>query len=320
MLKSRTPVYMLNQVFKINNVLADLNRSHALKRFGTIGLMLSFGICAIVSGVPLSSSELSAAEAPVRSAGERVRVDGKFVTVLAEGSADAAPDLAVIQMHFTSFGWTVDKSRKKVDALIQKFMDKLAEKGVKPAALKIGDVRLKPSYQFNRDLKVNVPADFLVSRKITLKIETLADVEKVLDSSLSVGSFLLESIRLTVKDPRELEKKAFDAAFAVGKIKAGDIAKSLGAELGAVASVTELDHQVTDMNMLQDNDFSMSAANQLAKAAQGGNAKDGSDEGTPSVLSGEGFLGLEKDPGAASPQSRDAVTAASKLEVTFSLR
>ncbi len=260
---------------------------------------------------------LSLAANATLSARERIEVNGKSVTVLADGSADSQPDLAVIQLHFTSFGWTVDKSRKKVDAVIKKFMDKLAEKGVKPASMKLGDVRLKPSYQFNRDLKVNVPADFLVSRKVTLNIENLPDVEKVLDSSLSVGSFLLESIRLTVKNPKELEKKAFEAALADGKAKAAEIAKSLGSDLGPVAGLVELDHNVTDMNLLQENDFSASAANQLAKSAQNESVQ-GSDK-EPTVMSGEGFLALEKDSDTTGP-TRDAVQAVSKLEVTFTLR
>ncbi len=268
----------------------------------------------------LSFVNAHSAETGSKAPGDRVQSDGKSITVLASAGAESQPDLAVITLHFTSFGWTVDKSRKKVDGLIKRFTEKLAEKGVTPALLRISDVKLKPSYQFNRDLKTNVPADFLVSRKVTLQLENLADVEKALDSSLSVGSFLLESVILTMKDKKDLERKAFAAALKDGKQKAGEIAKTLESSIGQVVSIVELDQRLIEMSVLQDNSFSLSAADQMAKSDQSVEAKAGADEKLPTVMSGEGFLGLEKDSNAAGPETKDSVQATSKLQITFTLK
>lgn len=258
---------------------------------------------------------------PAYSSAKSVRSDSaaeigdKSISVIAEGSASLQPDRAVIKLHFTSYGWTVDKSRKKVDELVKKFSDKLAAKGVKSAQIQVGEVRFKPSYQFNRDLKTNVPADFLVSRKVTLTLDDLADVEKVLDSSITTGSFLLESMTLIVKDKNALELSAFNGAVAEGKRKATEIAKGLNLSLGGVASIQEIETEVHEMDLLQDDQFAASASGKL-------NAKEGSGKGDPSeptVMSGEGFLALKENEKGGT-ESKDAVQAVSRLRITFNLQ
>src|SRR5207248_11279578 len=94
---------------------------------------------------------------------------GRTLTVIAQAEAEVPPDAAVVSLHFTAYGWTVDKARKKADELVQKFLDRLKKDGVKPAQIELGQPRLKPSYQFNRDLKASVPADFLASRQVLLR-------------------------------------------------------------------------------------------------------------------------------------------------------
>lgn len=241
-------------------------------------------------------------------------IGDKSISVIAEGTAALQPDRAVIKLHFTSYGWTVDKSRKKVDELVKKFSDKITAKGVKSAQIQVGEVRFKPSYQFNRDLKTNVPADFLVSRKVTLTLDDLADVEKVLDSSITTGSFLLESMTLLVKDKNALELSAFNAAVAEGKRKAGEIAKGLNMNLGGVASIQEIETEVHEMDLLQDDQFAASASGKL-------NAKEESGKGDPNeptVMSGEGFLALKENEKGGT--DKDAVQAVSRLRITFNLQ
>ena len=212
----------------------------------------------------------------------------RTVTVRVESSVSAEPDLAVINLHFSAYGWTVDRARRKADRLIKEFIEKLSQKDAGPAKVRVGETRLKPSYQFNRDMKTHVPSDFLVSRRVELEVRDLAKIARVMDASLSVGSFLLESARLTVEDRAGLEALAFGQALADGRAKAEKAAKAMGEE-----SAPE------------------------DRAGQ-------EDEASPAAAGEGAFLLPDKKdlPGFISRPLPEVtrVQAASRLEITFSLR
>lgn len=252
----------------------------------------------------------------------------KTVTVLSESTIEAQPDLAIITFHFSAYGWTVDRSRKKVDRIIKKFFIKLSEKGVKETKVRIGDTKLKPSYQFNRELKTHVPSDFLISRQVSIHLEDLSMVSKIMDASLSIGSFLLETALLTVKDKPALEGKAFIQAIEDGKVKARGIAESLGMELGEVLSVKEIRSEIEDLNLIQGTGFAQLAAKHLDKKESKGNDENGKESKISSEFpteNGHGFFALPDGEEIEAFMSKSLpqttwIEARSKLEITFLLK
>ena len=241
---------------------------------------------------------------------------GRTLTVISQSDAEAEPDAAVVSFYFTAYGWTVDKARKKADELVQKFLDRLKKDGVHPAQIELGQPRLKPSYQFNRDLKASVPADFLASRQVLLRLEDLASVDKLMDASVSVGSFLIESAYFTVKDREELERRAFANAVESGRKKAGLEAKAMGAELGELVSAEELDAGVKEISLIQDQDFATLAAGRIKSAGPGQNPPDDSEKASGKE---PGNLSLKDSDGNGAPRS-EKIRASSRLRLTFSLR
>lgn len=233
---------------------------------------------------------------------------GRTLTVVAEADAEAAPDAAIVSLHFVGYGWTADKSRKKTDELVRKFLDQLKKEKIQPAEIELGAPRLKPSYQFNRDLKADVPADFLASRQVLLRLEDLSQVDKLMDASVSVGSFLVESAFFTVKDREGLEDQAFSNALKAGRRKAERAAKSMDASLGELVSVEQLGGSVREISVIQDQDFAALAAGKL---------KRGTDEGPEAPEAGAGSSSLLQ--GAEAPKP-ERVRASSRLRLTFSLR
>src|SRR4051812_40504176 len=89
---------------------------------------------------------------------EKLDLQDRSLTLLVNSSYKTKPDLAIVKLDFASFGWTVEKARKNTNQTVQKFLDKLKKQNIQPSQIIIGDAKLKPSYQFNRDLKANVPS------------------------------------------------------------------------------------------------------------------------------------------------------------------
>lgn len=192
----------------------------------------------------------------------------KTLTLTSESTLAAKPDLAVVTFYFTAYGWTVNKAQTKVDQIIKKFLDKLARNKVVTSQVTTGNFKLKPSYQFNRDLKTHVPSDFLVSREVSIRLEDLSSIGRLMDSSLSVGSFLLEAANLTVKDKPGLSRAAFEKALEEGKRKAEAMAKAIGAKLGAVLSIEELGSEIEEVNLIQGTELASLAAGTLQVESQ----------------------------------------------------
>jgi uncharacterized protein YggE len=242
----------------------------------------------------------------------------RTITVTSEAKAGARPDLAVVSMHFTAYGWTVNKASSKVEPLIKKFLDKLAEANVSASRVQIGEIKLKPSFQFNRDLRTHIPSDFLVSRQVDIQFENTDDIGRLMDASLSVGSFLLESARLTLKDKSKLEKKAFDQALEAARRKAQAIAENLEGKIGGVLRVEEIESEIQEVNLIQETDFAMLAASQLK--ADSGDATEKEPDQAKEPQEGKGFLSApdgEKTDGPSKPVPSGLVKARSRLQVTF---
>lgn len=254
---------------------------------------LAAALAALVLAAPLNAAPK-----------DKVEISGRTLTILSDARVEAKPDLARILLHFTAYGWTVDKSRAKVDQVVKKFLDRLEREKVPFSDIQMGDVRLKPSYQFNRDIQANVQSNFLVSRPLTLSLQDLKAIEKVLDLTIETGSFLLESARLTVQDPDALERGAFNQALAEGRKKAEALAKPLGVEIGDVVAVEELDYRMEDIDLIQDTDFSMKASGQAKRADSGDEKPDAASSQSPEL----------------SPASHSSVRAVSRLRVTYALK
>jgi len=176
----------------------------------------------------------------------------KTVSVIAGGEAQARPEKAIVNFYFTGYGWTAAKAQAKADETIAAFLKKLSENSVVISSATVGEIKLKPSYQFNRELKTQVASDFLVSRKVTLELANAQAVARLMDASLSIGSFSLESALLTVNDKKRLKLQAFENALEEGKLQAEALAKQLGVKLGSVVSVEELSGEIQDMNLIEE--------------------------------------------------------------------
>lgn len=271
-----------------------------LRFFLTISVLFALSANSAFAAAPKENDK------PVQDhpAGKESVSTQKSVTIITETQTNAAPEIGVIILQFPAYGWSVEKAKMKADKLIREFNEKLSKEKIAPPKIEVGDAKLRPSYLFNRDLKTNVPSDFLVSRKVTLVLDNVADIEKIMDVSISIGSFLLESVHLTVKDKSALEQTAFQNAIDDGRKKAEGIAKSLGMTIDKVQNVEELDSSIEEVNVIQESELSMSAASQIKES------KTEKEETEPKENS------VEKEKSSA---MTDQIHARTHLKITFSL-
>lgn len=250
----------------------------------------------------------------------------KTITVTSDSRVRVKPDLATISLHFSAYGWKVDSARKKTDRVIKKFLQKLAREEVTQIKVQLGETKLKPSYQFNRDIKTHVPSDFLVSRQVNIHLENLEQIGKVMDVSLSVGSFLLESARLTVKDKTALEERAFKRTLEKARKKAESIAKSLGTEVQEVINIQELKTETVELNLIQGTAFAMLAASNLKKEpSHKKDEREPEKDSAQPVQNGDGFFALPQGEEIAAFAEKSLpqtifIHARSKLQITFLLK
>ncbi len=238
-------------------------------------------------------------------------IDSASLTVFSEAVYTQVPDIGVVTLYFTAFGWKVDNAKRNADKLIKKFTAELEKSAIKTTDLRVGEAKLKPSTQFNRDLKANVTADFIVSRKVTLTVADTGTIEKIMDLSLSIGSFALGSVRLSVKDVESLKQSAFNYSYEQGRKKAAAIARSLSMNLGEPLKIEEINTRVEEVDVVQSAGFSTSALADKGMDAPENKLGDPSEQPAKEEI--------ESDYSLNSPNT-DLVQASSKLKITFALK
>lgn len=228
----------------------------------------------------------------------------RTLTFVSDSILETPPNIAIISIHFVGYGWSVSGAKKKLDDLLQKFQEKIAKEEIKPTKIRIGDLKLKPSYQFNRDLKTHVASDFIVSRKIILEFENFNQIPKLMDLSISLGSFEIDQAYYSVQDKIEFEKKSFEHAIQQATEKAQTLAKTLNSELGKILHLEQLHYQINELHFIQDQLFN-NTENSTSNEA---NAED--PKTTPNLPSNETLTSLTPT---------DNIQSRTQLKITFSI-
>src|SRR5262249_10111976 len=84
--------------------------------------------------------------------------------------------------------------------------------------------------------KSNQPAKYLASQEWQIHSAAL-DAQKIIDIAIAAGANQIESVDWSVKDPHELEAKAYSAALNRAKILAEQTASDTGLKLGEIISI-----------------------------------------------------------------------------------
>lgn len=195
---------------------------------------LAFGLCiylATMAAAGLSPTPATAAE-PDRS-GERT------ITVTAQGSVTAEPDVAYLSAGVVSEAETARDALAKNAAAMAKLIDGLKALGLAAQDMQTSALNVEPRYTLAKDNRTQTLSGYRVTNQLHLIIRDLKRMGEIVDQSIALGANQLGRVTFEVSNADALKDDARKAAMVNARRRAELYAAAGGVQLGQVVRIFE---------------------------------------------------------------------------------
>ena len=186
--------------------------------------MKSF-LAAIATGLFLCAPQAAEAAAPQTSEPPVLMVDGT-------GRAEAAPDCATISVGVVTK--TAQEENAKKAQAVQRA---LVAAGIPEANIQTRGYYFQPLYE--RETRENEITGYRAENNVTVRVDNLADVSRVIDLALKNGANSISSLDFGMKNADKVRKIALTAAVNDARKKADELAAALGRRVVGLKAVSE---------------------------------------------------------------------------------
>lgn len=166
------------------------------------------------------------------------------VSVMGEGKASVAPDMAVVSLVVTRTAETADAALSASNAAMRDVLAALKEDGIAERDMQTSDFSIYPRYSQpdrsgNSDDTPPKIVGYQVTNGLTVRVRDLQKLGSLLDRSVKLGVNQGGEIRFTNDDPKAALADARRRAVQDGMEKARALVEAAGAKLGPVVSIEE---------------------------------------------------------------------------------
>ena len=207
------------------------------------------------SGLIALSLALAAATPLAARAQESVKPRESTIVVTGEGTAETAPDMALIDLGVVKDAKT---AREALDANNKAMADILAalkDAGIEERDLQTSGFAINPQYQYPQSSTGENPPPvllgFQVSNTVTLRVRDLSKLGEILDKAVTLGANQGGGIRFVNDKPdtavSAARKKAVENAIA----KARELTDAAGVGLGRIREISETSYRAEPMPMMR---------------------------------------------------------------------
>jgi uncharacterized protein YggE len=162
----------------------------------------------------------------------------RYISVAGEGTANVAPDLAVVQAGVTTQGKTARAASEANSAAMAKVHAALDTSGIAERDIQTAQFSIRPIYDSRRDGDNRI-TNFQASNQVTVRVRALSKLAEVLDQMIAAGANDISGIHFTVSEPSKLLDNARAEAVADARRKAEQLAKAAGVRLGPPLAIVE---------------------------------------------------------------------------------
>lgn len=163
-----------------------------------------------------------------------------LVTVTGQAEIKVAPDEVTLRASILTRDASLQEVKKANDAIAQKAIAFLKEKGVKPEDIQTDYISLRPEYRHNDERSLK-PEFYTASKSIEVIVRKVELLEPILTGLLSNGVNSIDGITFRNSKYRELRIKARTMAVKFAKEKAAALAADLEVKIGKVHNISAVD-------------------------------------------------------------------------------
>ncbi len=177
------------------------------------------------------------------------------ISVSAEGTATAVPDMAVINLVVLREAETAREALDANTAAMTEVLNALKEDGIADRDLQTSDFSIQPRWvypQNNDGSQTPKIVGYQVSNGLTVRIRDLKRLGDILDASVTLGVNQGGQIAFTNDKPDETISQARKDAVTKARKKAEEMAEAAGVKLGRIVSMSEQSYSNPPMPMARD--------------------------------------------------------------------
>jgi len=175
------------------------------------------------------------------------------ILVTGEGSAEAAPDLAVIVLSVSRDAPTAREALTANSTAMNKVLEAMSKLGIAKRDLQTSSFDIQPRYTYPHSTSGADQAPRLVGHTVrnslTVRVRDIARVGEVLDTSVTLGVNEGGSIQFTNDDPSAAIAQARIKAVENAMARARTLAEAAGVKIGRVLEISEQGYSPGPMPM-----------------------------------------------------------------------
>lgn len=206
---------------------------------------LRSGLLLVLTAMVLGTATLSAAsdDAPQ----SRILVSG-------EGSAELAPDMAVLTLTVTREAKTARAALDSNSAAMAEVLAAMQAEGIAPRDLQTSNFAIQPKYTYpprksSGETEAPRIEGYTVRNSLTVRVREIDKVGAILDKSVTLGVNEGGSILFTNDDPSAAITQARIEAVQEAIAKAKTLAQAAGVKTGRVLEISEQSYRPRPVSM-----------------------------------------------------------------------
>ncbi len=159
------------------------------------------------------------------------------ISVNGEGIVEASPDRATISVGVVSREKDPTKVQAENAKIASEIIRSVTSLGVEKKNIRTGNYSFRQIYTTDQN-KRRVFQGYEINNTVTITVDDLNLVGKIIDSSLSHGANSIESLQFGIRDKSSLQSEALKLAVRDAKTKAEVVAAGLGKNIVGIRSVS----------------------------------------------------------------------------------
>jgi uncharacterized protein YggE len=165
--------------------------------------------------------------------------DTARITVTGEGSVEAKPDMATINLGVTTEGTTAAEAMAANSVQLGAVLEQLRAAGIEDRDLQTSGLSLNPNWQQPQGEMNPRIVGYLAMNQLTVRVRDLESLGTVLDRSIQDGANTFNGLTFGLEDPVPVLNEARKLAVADAMARARLLTGAAGLVLGPVVAITE---------------------------------------------------------------------------------
>jgi uncharacterized protein YggE len=173
------------------------------------------------------------------AAGER------FITVVGEGRASGAPDIAEVQVGVEVVTDTVQTAVMEARDVVSNVIQSLEDQGIAAEDMRTSSFNIflerMPSPE---GMEFGDETRYHVINQLQVTVRDTGNLSEILSAAIDAGANQIFGINFRVEDVADLEQQALEDALSAAETKAQYLAQAAGLQVGEIVSISQVVGQV----------------------------------------------------------------------------